>query len=404
MKQKKSKRRPWVRFRHKVVNALLRPIFFLLCRLRYGLRVRRYRDRRQVLAVMNHQTAFDQFFVSLVLGRPVYYLASEDIFSLGWLSSLIRYLVAPIPIRKSATDARAVMTAMRVAKEGGSIGVFPEGNRTYNGKTGNIKESIAPFARALRLPIAVLRAEGGYGVHPRWSDTVRRGRMTVGVSRVIEPEEYASLSDAELYELLVRELAVDEGEPSGIFRGAHRAEYLERALYYCPFCGFARLESHGATVTCTSCGRSVEYGEDKSLSGVGFSFPFRTVTEWYAAEEDAIRALDLAPYADTPLFSDTASRLEVIPFERRRLLHARVTLAVYADRFTVDAEDGTRVIPFDSVTAVSVLGRNKLNIYVGAEIVQLKSDERFCALKYMHIYYRVKNEKEGNRYAEFLGI
>lgn len=404
MNKKNKKRKPWVRFRHRVITAILRFVLRPVCRIRYGLRVRRFRDKRQVLAVMNHQTAFDQFFVSLVLGRSVYYLASEDLFSLGFTSRLIEYLVAPIPIRKSATDARAVMTAMRVAKEGGSIAVFPEGNRTYNGRTGSIKESIAPFARALRLPIAVIRSEGGYGVHPRWSDTVRRGKMTVGVTRVIEPEEIAAMSDSELFALLVRELYVDEGSPSGCYRHKKRAEYLERALYLCPFCGFSRLESHGATLTCTSCGRSVEYGEDKSLSGVGFSFPYRSVAEWYAAEEDAIRALDLAPYRETPLFRDEASELEVIPFRRRRLIHERVTVAAYADRFVLTSEEGERVIPFDAVTGAAVAGRNKLNIYVGAETVQLKGGKRFCALKYMHIYFRVKNEKEGNRYAEFLGI
>ena len=40
----------------------------------------------------------------------VYYLASEDIFSNGWVSSLIRYLVAPIPIKKQAADVKAVLT------------------------------------------------------------------------------------------------------------------------------------------------------------------------------------------------------------------------------------------------------------------------------------------------------
>ena len=85
--------------------------------------------------------------------------------------------------------------------------------------------------------------------------------------------------------------------------------------------------------------------------------------------------------------------------------HIRLcTLAVYADRFVLTKDDTVQVLPFADVTAVSVLGRNKLNIYVGAEIVQLKADERFCALKYMHTYYRAKNEKEGNRYAEFLGL
>ena len=402
--KKKSKRRPWVRPRHRLFFAILYPFVYTISWLRYRIRVKPFRDKRPVVAVMNHQTAFDQFFISMILRRPVYYLASEDIFSLGWVSRLISFLVAPIPIRKSATDARAVMTAMRVGREGGSIAVFPEGNRTYSGRTGHMKETIAPFLRALRMPVAVVRCEGGYGVHPRWSDVVRRGRMTAAVTRVIEPEEIAAMSDGELYALLCRELSANESTPGGCYPHKHRAEYLERALYTCPFCGIVRLRSHGAYIRCTSCGREVEYRADKSLAGRGFDFPYREIGEWYAAGEDAIRALDLAPYADTPLFEDSVSLLEVIPFSRRRLLCERATLAVYADRYTVAAGDEIRVIPFDTVTAVSVLGRNKLNFYVGAEIVQLKADARFCALKYMHVYYRVKNEKEGNRYAEFLGI
>ena len=404
MKKKKSKRRPWVRPRHRLFFAILYPFVYTISWLRYRIRVKPFRDKRPVVAVMNHQTAFDQFFISMILRRPVYYLATEDIFSLGWVSRLISFLVAPIPIRKSATDARAVMTAMRVGREGGSIAVFPEGNRTYSGRTGHMKETIAPFLRALRMPVAVVRCEGGYGVHPRWSDVVRRGRMTAAVTRVIEPEEIAAMSDDELFSLLTRELYVDECEPSGSFRHKRRAEYLERALYFCPFCGMTRMESHGAYVRCTSCGREVEYREDKSLLGRDFTFPYRTVGEWYRAEEDAIRDLDLSAYTDTPLFTDTVERHEVIPPLRRRLLHAGVTLAVYADRFVLTKDDTVQALPFDGITAVSVLGRNKLNIYVGAEIVQLKADERFCALKYMHTYYRAKNEKEGNRYAEFLGI
>ena len=58
--------------------------------------------------------------------------------------------------------------------------------------------AIAGLARMLKLPIALFRIEGGYGVHPRWSDVVRRGRMHAYVSRVIEPEEFAGLSKAEL--------------------------------------------------------------------------------------------------------------------------------------------------------------------------------------------------------------
>ena len=49
------------------------------------------------------------------------------------------------------------------------------------------------LVRAIKLPLALYRIEGGYGVHPRWSDVVRRGGMRSCVSRVIEPEEYANM-------------------------------------------------------------------------------------------------------------------------------------------------------------------------------------------------------------------
>ena len=101
----------------------------------------------QCLILSNHQTAFDQFFVGMSFKKAVYFLASEDIFSNGWISSVIRWLVAPIPIKKQTTDVSAVMNCIRVAKEGGTIALAPEGNRTYDGRTVNINPAIAKLAK-----------------------------------------------------------------------------------------------------------------------------------------------------------------------------------------------------------------------------------------------------------------
>ena len=49
-------------------------------------------------------TGTGQFFVGMSFLRPIYYVATEDIFSMGFLSKLIRFLVAPIPIKKQTTD------------------------------------------------------------------------------------------------------------------------------------------------------------------------------------------------------------------------------------------------------------------------------------------------------------
>lgn len=402
MKETQKKKGKWMKRRHAVVQWIARGILRPYIRIFYGLRPERFHDKRQCLVLMNHVTAFDQFFVSLSLRRNVYYVASEDLFSKGWLSRLISFLVAPIPIRKSMTDARAVLTCMRAAREGATIAMAPEGNRTYSGRTGHINPSVAPLCRALKLPVALYVIDGGFGVHPRFSDVLRRGRMSARVSRVIEPEEYAKMTDDELYALICRELYTDEATDTRIFHHVRRAEFLERALYYCPVCGeMAHLKSHDAELTCTKCGMHVLYNEDTTLSGVDFEFPYRYVADWYEAQCDHIRALDLSPYHDVPLFKDKTGLYEVIPYKNKRTISEEGEIAVFDDRYELSYGGERTVIPFSDVLAATVLGRNKLNIYVGARITQIKADRRFNALKYMNVYYR---QKEGNDNAEFLGI
>ncbi|MBR5540181.1 MAG: 1-acyl-sn-glycerol-3-phosphate acyltransferase, partial [Clostridia bacterium] len=108
--------KPWMRFRHRLVRDILGGTLGVYCRLKYGIRVETFKKqgKRPYLILFNHQTAFDQFFVGLAFRGPVYYLASEDLFSNGFVSSLIRWLVAPIPIKKQTTDLKAIKTCIRV--------------------------------------------------------------------------------------------------------------------------------------------------------------------------------------------------------------------------------------------------------------------------------------------------
>ena len=87
-----KKKKKWIKFRHKVVRTLLYGVIFLYTRWFYGVRVEKFRQQgnRQYLILLNHQTTFDQFFVGLAFRNPVYYMATEDIFSMGWLSSATR--------------------------------------------------------------------------------------------------------------------------------------------------------------------------------------------------------------------------------------------------------------------------------------------------------------------------
>jgi len=397
----------WLRPRHKIVRNLAYFVLYPYARIRYRIRIEKCRDKkpRQYLILLNHQTPFDQFFVGMSFRQPVYYLASEDIFSNGWISSVIRWLVAPIPIKKQTMDIGAIKKCLQVVGEGGTIAIAPEGNRTYSGRTEYMNPSIAGLARRMKLPILLYRIEGGYGVEPRWSDCLRKGRMETHIARVIEPEEYAGMSDAELFEAIRTGIYVDEACPTGEYVHKKRAEYLERAIYICPKCGLSKHVSRDARVACTVCGNVVTYGTDKTLSATMPDFPFRYAADWYNWQKDYINAFDPLSFTDSPIFTDTATLSEVIPNDKKVELCRETAVSLYGDRVVIDeGKESERVFDFETVSAFTVLGRNKLNIYVGKQIFQLHGDKRFNALKYVHIYNRTKNIRRGDSNGQFLGL
>ena len=399
---KKQKKKNWTLPRHKVITALLRYPLSLYCRLVYGLRIPRKNERirQQSLILLNHQTPFDQFCVGMYCAKPVYYMATEDIFSNGWVSKLIKWLVAPIPIKKQTTDIKAVMNCIKVAREGGNICIAPEGNRTYSGKTEYMNPAIAPMAKKMGLPIVLFRIEGGYGKEPRWSDVVRRGKLEVTISRIISPEETKAMTNDELAKAIEEGLYVNEACVDREFHHRNLAQYLERAIYVCPECGLSSFESHGDLLACKKCGRQTRYLPTKELQGVGFDSPFRFVNDWYEYQKDFVNAFDPTVFTDKPIYEDRAKVSEVIVYKCKEVLMEDAAVRLFGDRI----ELGDTVLPFEEISTVAVLGKNKLNIYHTDKLYQLKSNKRFNALKYVNLFYRSKNIMRGEPDGKFLGL
>lgn len=406
MDKRKKKNEKWRKWHHTLVKNIASALLYPYAKLKYGITIRKFREetRRPYLILYNHQTAFDQFFLGMTFREHLYYVASEDLFSNGLVSRLIRTLVAPIPIKKQATDIGAIKNCLKVAREGGSIAIAPEGNRTYSGKTEYMRPSIAPLARRLGLPILLYRIEGGYGVHPRWSDVVRKGRMRGYVSRVIEPEEYASLSDDALFSLIEKELFVSECPSADTFCHRKRAEYIERFLYVCPSCGLSSFHSDGDRFRCLSCGRAVVYEPNLTLRGVDCVSPFPTLTAWYDYQKDFVSKLDLSD-TRSPLYVDEVRLTHVIMEKRKETLRKKTTLSLYGDRITFDeGAENAMTLPFREIRAMAVLGKNKLNVYHGQTLYQVKGDKRFNAIKYVNIYFHHKNITQGEPYGKFWGL
>ena len=92
----KKKKKKWIKLRHRIVQHIVYPPISLYCKLKYGIKVEKFdgKNNGPYLVLYNHQTAFDQFFVGMPFKLPVYYVASEDIFSLGFVSKLLKSRLA----------------------------------------------------------------------------------------------------------------------------------------------------------------------------------------------------------------------------------------------------------------------------------------------------------------------
>ena len=401
-----KRKKKWRKFRHRVVFGIGRHIVKLMVKTKYNAKITKFKaqEKRPYLILANHQTAYDQFFVTLAFKGPLYFVVSEDLLSMGKVSRIIKYLVGIIPIKKQTTDVRAVMNCMQVAQEGGSIAMFPEGNRTFSGKTEYINPAIIPLVKKLKMPIALFRIEGGYGVHPRWSDVVRKGKLTGGVSKVIEPNEYLAMTDEELRQTIEKELFVDDSKDSNEYFHERRAEYLERAVYVCPKCGLSSFYSEGNVIKCLKCGIQAEYTTDKRLKGIDCEFPFQTVNEWYEYQNSFINSTNPLDYVKEPIYQEQAKVSLVQLYKKKIVLDEKASIELFGDKIIMNVNSKENVLPFEDLSAISVLGKNKLNVYYGKEVYQIKGEKRFNAIKYVNMYYRYKNINKGDADGKFLGL
>ena len=225
------------------------------------------------------------------------------------------------------------------------------------------------------------------------------------VSKVIEPEEYKNMTTDELFAVIKEGLYVNEANADHEFFHNKRAEYLERAIYVCPDCGLSTFESHGNEIECMTCHKKITYETTTKLKGVGFDFPFCFVNDWYEYQQNFVRYLDLDKYVQEPMYRENASVSEVIVYKEKIPLEKTAEIALYGNRIVInEGKENEMLFPFEKTSAVTVLGKNKLNIYYDQKIYQIKGSPRFNALKYVNVFNRFKNIEKGDPHGEFLGL
>ncbi len=171
-----------------------------------------------VILACNHLSFSDSIFTPLLVKRRVTFVAKAEYFTgkgiKGWLMRQFFSGTGTIPVDRSGGKAAqaALDTLLRVLREGGVAGIYPEGTRSpdgrlYRGKTGVAR--LALESGALVVPVALLNTDE---IQPTGTliPKVKRVRMRFGAP--LDFSRYASgkgdrfveraVTDEIMYELM----------------------------------------------------------------------------------------------------------------------------------------------------------------------------------------------------------
>jgi 1-acyl-sn-glycerol-3-phosphate acyltransferase len=122
------------------------------------------------LLLPNHQSALDPFVVQGWAPRRVRSMTKSTQFA----SLFMRWAVPRLggfPVRRYRVDPQSVRTVLRLLDEGECVCIYPEGERTWDGRMqpfrqGTLRVALAAMERGhVVLPVGI---RGMYDVLPRW--------------------------------------------------------------------------------------------------------------------------------------------------------------------------------------------------------------------------------------------
>lgn len=339
-------------------------------------------DNTPFILLANHNTNYDPILVSIAIDKHLYYVTSEHIYRWGFPSFLIKHFLAPIARTKGATDSRTVKEIIRHLRAGHNVGIFPEGNCSFNGMAYPIPASTGKLVKTTGASLVTFKFEGGYFSAPRWGVGIRRGQLRGAVVRNYAPDKLKTMSADEIQAVIRRDLYEDayatQAKTPVQYAGRDMVVGLETVLFTCPKCrSIGRLRGIGNTLQCV-CGYATEYNEYGRLCSNDEHFT--TITEWDDWQQ---KELKLSAHNEGFSIRDERQRLYAIkPAKSTRLL--------YEGKFTLDA-NGIKMndfmLPMDEIADMAVYGRaNLVFSSINGEHYELRSDEFRSAYKYLKLF------------------
>jgi 1-acyl-sn-glycerol-3-phosphate acyltransferase len=130
-----------------------------------------------LIVASNHLHFCDPPLLGGVLPRYVRFMAKREAFRFPW-GWLFATLYGAFPVNRGQIDRQALRQTERILRDGGVVGMFPEGHRSHGRGLLPAFDGAGLIARrtgAPILPVGIAGSEAVFRTKPRWPIVVRVG-------------------------------------------------------------------------------------------------------------------------------------------------------------------------------------------------------------------------------------
>ncbi len=170
-------------FVENIIMGSVKNILRQLCRLWISVDIRgksNWHKDRSGIVIVNHQSAMDPFVVAAYLDRRVAFITKDTSFSAGIVRKFLLWAMS-IPTTRYQTNPGVVRIMKAFLQKGIKVGVFPEGERCWDGRLLPFKLSLVKILMASRQAIYPIVLDKVYDFWPRWANTPRSAKVTMDI-------------------------------------------------------------------------------------------------------------------------------------------------------------------------------------------------------------------------------
>ena len=335
----------------------------------------------------------------------MYFVASEHLYRLGFLSKILIWAFKPIAKMKGSSDTLTVMKAIRYLRNGKNVSLFPDGNRSFNGRNGALTDAIGKLVKTSGANLVTFRITGGFFTNPRWGYGLRKGKMTAQVVNVYSKEQIKEMSAGQIREIIEKdtyENAYERQASENIrYKGKNRAVGMECSLCICPKCkGIETIYTKENSVNCVNCGKLTDYSEYGYFDE---GFGFKTIEEWDDWQEqyfkDYIQTLKdgKGPEGvgtEKPVFSNSDINMNIVKADHSETDLGKGSLSIYLDKIVIKTNVQTIEIPFTELPDMSVYAKTGLVFTDAAGThYELKTDKLINVRKYIYVWSSLRQKE-----------